>query len=356
MNGLILAVLVFGADPSPQFVYADPVADCGCGETCGCKPCKCAQPPLGTGRVLFGNGSGSGSAVAVEGGKTLVVTNRHVCPTKGAAWYGYHDKWHKAEVVAVDSRADLSLLVVEGELDTVVIADEEPRRGEKIRQWGFPGRTEPRSAPKVGTAVGCTGEWCGDDGSFVWKSTIVAEPGDSGSGVFNSKGELVAVCWGTSGWDSSCVRLADLRRFVRESAAKLFPRAADRLRKGGLAWEKDYVAGMEKARLAGKATVTVVTADWCQACKKLLADLENDPGLFGDRVLILMDADKYADSASELEVKVYPTVILAEAPKDTGKYGKVERFLPGVTTARKIREALSPRPYPVFPNRNGPSP
>jgi hypothetical protein len=170
--------------------------------------------------------AGTGTCIASEGGKSLVVTNAHVVEgTRAPCVVVNGGKEWRAQVLATArdySRRDwdLALVVVDGELPVAPVAAEEPAPGERIRIYGFGGRMGSQGpALKTGAWLGRT---FNADNVNATNQTI---SGDSGSGWFNDRGELVAVHWGNNGraWG---VPLQPVRTFARERGGPLFPRLA----------------------------------------------------------------------------------------------------------------------------------
>jgi len=164
-------------------------------------------------------GWGSGTVVHSAGGKSLVLTNRHVCPNgSGHPFVLVGTKSYPAEWIAADEIADLALVRVPIELPAVELADAEPDEGTTLRQWGHSlrGPLKAKSGPILGTIRFRTG-----DGPKVEAllTGIDVEPADSGAGVFGPDGKLVAVAFAagrpTGGEQREhCVRLADVKRFL----------------------------------------------------------------------------------------------------------------------------------------------
>lgn len=176
-----------------------------------------ADPAASCGKVIVPEGAatacGSGTVVACEGGKSLILTNRHVCPRLGAGKFfecGGHR--YAAFCCCLDDRADLALLLVDAELPVCVVAAQLPADGTEVQQFGC-SRAGPKK-PKRGLLQRFLGVF--RDDRPVAHSGISTEPGDSGCGVF-AGGELVAVTWGEGG---SCVHLADVRRLLGTFAEK----------------------------------------------------------------------------------------------------------------------------------------
>lgn len=188
-----------------------------------------ADPSASCGKVSVPDGrsvaSGSGTVVACEGGRSLVLTNRHVCPRLGAGKsFEVGGRRYPAFCCCVDSRADLALLIVDADLPACSLAKAAPDAGTPTVQFGHPYAGPQR--PKRGIIRGFVG-WL-RDGLPILHSGINTEQGDSGSGVF-ADGELVGVTWGEGG---SCVHLADVYQLLDTFCvnAKAFPDLAKRVR------------------------------------------------------------------------------------------------------------------------------
>jgi hypothetical protein len=169
---LLLAAMASAADPSRSVVHVET-------------------------RVGDVKHCGTGTVVACEGGKSLVLTNEHVVranPRGARVWH--EDFTYSTRLVAVSDRpdVDLALLEVDHELPAAAIGGE-PTGGERVTVYGY-GPDQRRMTRREGTVVGQVG-W-----SFVTPTLALSFPcvhGDSGAGVFNARGELVGVVHST--WD-----------------------------------------------------------------------------------------------------------------------------------------------------------
>jgi serine protease Do len=158
-------------------------------------------------------GSGSGTVVWMGGGVSFVLTNHHVAPDCGRkVEVTLAGQTYPAEWLRSDAGIDLALLRVKAELPAADVADEPPARGTVLRQWGH-SRGGPQK-PKAGPAIGVDGRRAVPGGGQVYATGIHSEPGDSGSGVFDPAGRLVAVCWGGGQGRECCVKLADVKAFL----------------------------------------------------------------------------------------------------------------------------------------------
>jgi len=164
-------------------------------------------------------GWGSGTVIQASGGKSLVLTNRHVCPHgSGHPFVVIGDKTYPAEWIGADPGPDLALIRVPVELPAVELAESDPEEGTTLRQWGYSGRGPIK--PKSGSAIG-TVNFRTEDGMKIEAllTGIDVEPADSGSGVFNPDGRLVAVAFAAGGpvdgpRREHCVPLAAVKRFL----------------------------------------------------------------------------------------------------------------------------------------------
>ncbi len=259
---LVLLVAGVGSAQQPQFVVT-PGFDiqpnglkaapcCECGPGCGCPVGVCpggCQTPDQTWfacRVVVSNGDGTGNAgsgtpVHCEGGKTTVLTNAHVVP-KGDAHKPIHvyvgGRKFKAryidgsEVIQVDATTiktlgpDLALLEVDAELGHVEIADEAPSVGSQVWQFGY-GGTRFDEGPTVKGGLVREHKYAVP----MLSSSLPSVSGDSGSGLFNTRGELCGVTYGGSATlGNYAIETGTVRSFMgRPLLAKLFPKMASRM-------------------------------------------------------------------------------------------------------------------------------
>jgi S1-C subfamily serine protease len=187
--------------------------------------------------------AGTGTVVACEEGKSLVITNAHVADDPDGAYTVTHAgtvypatyvagsavRLVTPDTVRVDG-PDLALLVVDAALPTATVARNAPRPGDRVRLGGFGGRLGAQEAvEKAGEVLDAAGYV---EPTFL--STTDATSGDSGSGVFDDAGELVAVHWGGGDRRAFAVPVGTVRVFLREKAGRSFPALAARLGAGSV--------------------------------------------------------------------------------------------------------------------------
>ncbi len=194
-------------------------------------PCESKSPTSDLGkvrdavvRVSCGNGSGSGTVVWSEGGRSAVLTAAHVLGTGTDPRVRGNGRWHKAEVLGRDDAADLAVLLVAVELPAVRVAEADPRAGDDVLMVGV------TSLWSKGRIVGLdtfNGNECFLFGCDTGADDY-SDSGDSGAGVF-VRGELVAVhCGKVSqertpyGTGTRPVRTL-LARVLRRDGSKVIP-------------------------------------------------------------------------------------------------------------------------------------
>lgn len=202
---------------------------------------------LGAGRTA----GGTGTAIAAENGRTLVLTNAHVAqagrPTRVTYWHEgkpYESPARFLEGSTVTDSGpnqiavhgpDLALLVLEGaELRTVELAAAIPGPGESVSLFGFGGAGLNGTVPihKTGRTLAPDG-WQTMAGDPIQRTSIQTVNGDSGAGIFNEAGQLVAVHWGGNDKKKlgSAVRLDTVHAFTVQVLERkgLFTRLKNRL-------------------------------------------------------------------------------------------------------------------------------
>ncbi len=209
--------------------------------------------------------AGSGTPVAVEGGKTLVLTNAHVVPrhyanlpiTVTAAGKTYPARYVDGAVVRPTKPGfievegtDLCILEIDADIGGVKIADADPAVGSDVWQYGY-GGTQPGDRPTTKSGVVVANDY----NQPTLTSTLSSVSGDSGSGVFNAAGELVGVTWGGGDGTHHGVPVREVKKFLGGSLLrKLFPGLMGRVdeRRADRAEAKEAREGAKAE--AGRAT------------------------------------------------------------------------------------------------------
>lgn len=186
-------------------------------------PVRTADPAATTCQVGRPGGggsqySGSGTCIACENGQSLVLTNNHIfsdqprpgaqfpaarCPVNGSVRPRGDSHSYPAACVAADPDADLAILVAEVEMPVAELADDNAPVGTQVRHWGC------GSGGGSGRVLD-PGGMMGPAGRFA--SSAPSINGDSGAGLFDADGRLVAVNWGR---DARSQRGTPVRNVVR---------------------------------------------------------------------------------------------------------------------------------------------
>lgn len=153
-----------------------------------------------------------GSAVAVhsDAEHTYFLSNWHVAPDAGEKMFLIFPSKHvqRVEFMRSQQNVDLSWIRVQRQdwHKTVPLAERLPASGSTIFQVGYPGGKGPVS--RTGRIMGTAGK------DLMFELNVLG--GDSGSGVFNSRNELIALIWGRDYQRpvSSAVHLTHVSRFV----------------------------------------------------------------------------------------------------------------------------------------------
>ncbi len=190
----------------------------GCRQVPHAATCRVENALAGGARCL-----GSGTLVDRDPTRGLVVTCQHIFREgSGTIRVTFPDgRTRAARMVHADAAWDLAALVTEPpEAQPVAVAADQPRRGEPAWSCGYgpQGRyacNQGRVTGYVRTHTTATFE--------TLELTGTAREGDSGGPVFNRRGELVAVLWGTDGRTVGGTACGRVDRFLAETGRYLFP-------------------------------------------------------------------------------------------------------------------------------------
>lgn len=160
---------------------------------------------------------GTGTLVDVNAGKGLVVTARHV--TKGASATGiicsFGGREYRSENATFDKYGyDIcAILIADPGITPVSLSASPPSQNESLTAGGFGGNGNlvlwsGRLAVLTNDAIEVTGQ---------------ARQGDSGGPILNSRGELVAVLWGTDGATTRGTSFVQTDAFLQRAGRYLLP-------------------------------------------------------------------------------------------------------------------------------------
>jgi S1-C subfamily serine protease len=148
---------------------------------------------------------GSGTLVRWGEKKLVVLTARHVVADAKKIVIELHNKkTHKARVLKVDAVWDCAVLELDGTPEGVTAAEVElgdeamQHEGSRLESCGY--GPDGKLAVNTGLFLGYKRSTQAPNGPDDWfEISGHARPGDSGGGVFNERGRLVGVLWGTNG-------------------------------------------------------------------------------------------------------------------------------------------------------------
>lgn len=187
-----------------------------------CVPDRCSPasvPHAAVARVVnvTADGSrhyGSGTLVHKDGKQGIVLSCAHLFRSgTGNVLITFPDgRAYQANLAAVDHAWDLAALSIAAPgASQVKIAEDHPRPGDPLRSCGY--GADGRYWCNQGRALGYAKAGTTSTYETLWLSGH-ARDGDSGGPVFNQRGELVAVVWGTDGRTVGGTYCGRIRRFL----------------------------------------------------------------------------------------------------------------------------------------------
>lgn len=139
--------------------------------------------------------AGSGVVVYSSPSESYVLTNLHVCgilDAKSKVWNNL--KNYPISAVKIYREHDLCMIKIKADLGHHAVISHDPyRTGDQAMTAGFPhGQSIVIQKGYIGMRIKVK-----DIPEYLMTGLII-QPGDSGSGVFNAKGELMAMIFGMS--------------------------------------------------------------------------------------------------------------------------------------------------------------
>ena len=129
-----------------------------------------------------------------------IVTNNHVVPDRPGKITAHfmNGRKYTGSLSGSDASLDVSVFAFASysAIPYVPLAEASPQPGEQVTQIGFPYHVRAGQAPvrRRGRAIGFTGSWGAS--RILRIGGFRVDSGDSGSGVFNARGELAGLIWG----------------------------------------------------------------------------------------------------------------------------------------------------------------
>ncbi len=179
--------------------------------------------------------TGSGTVVAEENGRYLILTCDHVLGTNPfAPIVKFVDKTPVcAEFVATDPSVDIGALSIKSSVKNLKVKglfEKEEQDRKLCWQSGFPDIGEGKQIKRQGLIVAKGLVSAALHPRFqqeVFRYSMASSPGDSGSGVLTyPQGKLVGIVWGGNGVTADVTGIKDIKYFCRTKCAKDFPKFA----------------------------------------------------------------------------------------------------------------------------------
>lgn len=163
-----------------------------------------------------GVSTGSGFAVAAD----RLVTNRHVVAGAATLQVSTYDGQDLlVQTAGTTVVADLAIVETDSPLPAAVqLADEDPEIGDDIEIIGYPGGG--RLSSSVGTVLAYEEDPLNANAGEVIVSSAFAEPGSSGSPMYDNEGKVVGVVYAAApdGSHSLAVPVSTLRELLEQAS------------------------------------------------------------------------------------------------------------------------------------------
>lgn len=172
-------------------------------------------------KSTFMNGGGTGFVTKL-GGTPVIVTNRHVCdmPTHGRLLRVYNQTGkYIGTILGWSKESDLCLISLPGNFNSekhpaLEVAEASASVGQIVHTIGYPRLVGPFYG--AGSVVSYDTIFDQTVGKWVQnaKASMLAQPGQSGSPIFNERAEVVGVLVAINGFHTFYVPLSDLRTML----------------------------------------------------------------------------------------------------------------------------------------------
>lgn len=342
--------------PVPKPVVEPKTKDCKCDPICACDPCVCGQPKDASVKIAVGNGSCSATSIAYHNGQSLIITVSHLFRGDNGQYYQPGTKvsvtteageQFDGELVAIHPTSDIALAIIKGKIPTASFNLREPLVGEQVQQWGYNYLSKGKQVYKTGIVIKIS------DYNGTMDSSIDQISGESGVGVFNLSGRIVAVAWGggpnlTKGQAST--RLKIVRAFVARLADRFpalrpqvtspptKPKNVNSAVKAPEGWYTDYNEAVKAAEESGKPLVTVFSADaGCHYCDVYKSSTLKDKSLLNEAVCVYVTRETYNNLFDVMGIKGWPHTLVAKV----GERAVVVESISGVTNINTLRAAIN---------------
>lgn len=165
-----------------------------CGYLLVCAGVVQAGPLESTYRVSVSEGQTTAHGTGVAFAPRHIATNSHVVGNRGGHMVLVANSLgtRQAKVIAFDPSSDVAILSVTEPLPDHCPIGGPPVAGQECQIVGFGRQGILRRG--TGRVIGATGKR--GNNVAVWDVTVPIESGDSGSGLFDSQGRLIGLCWG----------------------------------------------------------------------------------------------------------------------------------------------------------------
>jgi S1-C subfamily serine protease len=160
--------------------------------------------------------TGSGFAIS----ENQLVTNRHVVAGASTLQVSTYDGQDLlVEATGVDMVADLAIVDTRSELpDAVALAEQNPDVGDPVEVIGYPGGG--RLTSTTGTVLGYEQDPLNANAGTVILTDAEAEPGSSGSPMYDADGEVIGVIYAATedGTHSLAIPVETLAELMSEAS------------------------------------------------------------------------------------------------------------------------------------------